>query len=248
LIRYPRMHAIIVELPSVIETTRGFVEAWVQQSYRGDDTFVMKGIQSRRAALPKSPSSAAETASSVATTVTAPATSATAGTSSATSASTSDTATGKNSKDSKEVREVAPFDDVTRNMADHAARRIDYHPADFFQDALPAGDLFTLSRVLHDWDDSRALQLLSRVYDALPNDGAILICEQCLNPDKTGPENTTLQSLNMLVQTDGRERSLDEYGALLRQAGFVDLRARRTGYAQDVILAYKRVNSDDTKR
>jgi acetylserotonin N-methyltransferase len=48
-----------------------------------------------------------------------------------------------------------------------------------------------------------------------------------------------MQSLNMLVVTEGRERSLSEYRVLLERAGFRQVEGRRTGAALDAILAIK---------
>jgi acetylserotonin N-methyltransferase len=48
-----------------------------------------------------------------------------------------------------------------------------------------------------------------------------------------------MQSLNMLVCTEGRERTLSEYTALLEGAGFKEVRAEVTGTALDAILATK---------
>lgn len=48
-----------------------------------------------------------------------------------------------------------------------------------------------------------------------------------------------MQSLNMLVCTEGKERTLAEYEALLRQAGFGDVQGRRTASHLDAILAVK---------
>ncbi len=42
-----------------------------------------------------------------------------------------------------------------------------------------------------------------------------------MHNDKTGPVPALMQSLSMLVCTEGKERTLAEYSALLRQAGFV---------------------------
>jgi hypothetical protein len=44
----------------------------------------------------------------------------------------------------------------------------------------------------------------------------------------------------MLVCTDGRERTLSEYEALLREAGFHQISAKTTGVSLDAILAIKR--------
>ena len=48
-----------------------------------------------------------------------------------------------------------------------------------------------------------------------------------------------MQSLNMLIVTEGRERSASEYEALLRGAGFSKVDSRRTGSPLDAILAIK---------
>jgi acetylserotonin N-methyltransferase len=48
-----------------------------------------------------------------------------------------------------------------------------------------------------------------------------------------------MQSLNMLVVTEGRERTLGEYSRLLRAAGFAKVDGHHTGTALDAILALK---------
>ena len=45
----------------------------------------------------------------------------------------------------------------------------------------------------------------------------------------------------MLCQTHGRERSAEEYGAMLAAAGFVGAEGRRTGSYLDAVLARKPV-------
>ncbi len=53
------------------------------------------------------------------------------------------------------------------------------------------------------------------------------------------PASPSLPSLNMLVCTEGRERSLAEYTGLLREAGFTAVEAVRTGKPVDAVLARK---------
>jgi acetylserotonin N-methyltransferase len=48
-----------------------------------------------------------------------------------------------------------------------------------------------------------------------------------------------MQSLNMLICTEGRERSPAEYDSLLRAAGFRETEHRRTGTPRDAVLARK---------
>ena len=67
--------------------------------------------------------------------------------------------------------------------------------------------------------------------------GGLLIAERFLNEDKTGPRGTLLQSLNMLVQTHGKERTATEYKQLLEEQGFVDIQVKKSGLV--VILGIK---------
>jgi len=49
-----------------------------------------------------------------------------------------------------------------------------------------------------------------------------------------------MQSLNMLICTEGRERPAREYAALLESCGFCQVEARRTGAPLDAILAIRK--------
>ncbi len=77
------------------------------------------------------------------------------------------------------------------------------------------------------------------VRERLPLGGALLIAEKLLNDDKTGPLPALMQSLSLLVCTEGKERPLVEYTALLREAGFARVEAKVTTAPLDAILAVK---------
>jgi len=119
------------------------------------------------------------------------------------------------------------------------SERLQFVAGDFFADELPAADIYALGQVLHDWDDAKIATLLSKIYRALPAGGGLLIAERLLNDDGVGPVPANMQSLNMLICTEGRERSAAEYEALLRTAGFSQVFAKRTGTPRDAILALK---------
>uniref|UniRef100_A0A4X1T8E7 Acetylserotonin O-methyltransferase n=1 Tax=Sus scrofa TaxID=9823 RepID=A0A4X1T8E7_PIG len=104
---------------------------------------------------------------------------------------------------------------------------------------LPEADLYLLARVLHDWTDDKCSRLLARIHGACRTGGGILVIESLLDADGRGPLTTQLYSLNMLVQTEGRERTPAQYRALLAPAGFHDIQCRRTGGTYDAILARK---------
>jgi acetylserotonin N-methyltransferase len=117
--------------------------------------------------------------------------------------------------------------------------RVGLVAGDFFADPLPEADLFALGRILHDWSLEKVRTLLRKISDRLPSGGALLIAERLLNAEKTGPLSGQLQSLNMLVCTEGKERNAAEYRALLLEAGFSDVQARETGSVVDAVLAVK---------
>jgi acetylserotonin O-methyltransferase len=117
--------------------------------------------------------------------------------------------------------------------------RIDVIEGDFFQDPLPEADLFSAGRILHDWSEVKIHHLLTKAYNRLPPGGAFLVAERLLNEDKTGPLGSLLQSLNMLVCTEGKERTLTEYESILREAGFAEIHGRKTGGSLDAVLAVK---------
>jgi acetylserotonin N-methyltransferase len=110
---------------------------------------------------------------------------------------------------------------------------------DFFNDSLPEADIFALGRILHDWSEDKVRTLLKKIWERLPRGGALLIAETLLNDDKTGPMPALMQSLSMLVCTEGKERTLAEYTALLHEAGFTQVEAKVTHAPMDAILAIK---------
>jgi acetylserotonin O-methyltransferase len=133
------------------------------------------------------------------------------------------------------VVEVAQEYIARSGMAD----RIEVTAGDFFQDGLPEADLFSVGRILHDWPEEKIHQLLRKIHHRLPAQGALLIAERLLDEDKTGPLTALLQSLSMLVCAEGKERSLAEYEAILREAGFTEVHGRKTGSILDAVLAVK---------
>ncbi len=119
--------------------------------------------------------------------------------------------------------------------------RIRIMAGDFFVDPLPEGDLFALGRILHDWTEEKIVRLLGRVYQRLPPGGAVLVVEKLLDEDRRGPRLAQMQDLNMLTCTEGKERTLTEYEALLNQVGFTRVSGRRTETQLDAILGVKEV-------
>src|SRR5207253_11219056 len=98
------------------------------------------------------------------------------------------------------------------------AGRVEALAGDFFQDPLPEADLYALGRIVHDWSEDKIAALLRKIHERLPPGGAVLIAEKLLTDDKAGPRWAVLQSVNMLLCTEGKERTVAEYTVLLQAA------------------------------
>lgn len=101
------------------------------------------------------------------------------------------------------------------------ASRCTCHAGSFF-DPLPAADLYLLKSVLHNWDDARCVQILSRCREAMRAQGSVWLIERPL-PERIGTtaadRAVARSDLNMLVALSGRERTAREYAALCAEAG-----------------------------
>lgn len=139
------------------------------------------------------------------------------------------------------VLDLAPVERFAQPyiQASSVANRAQFTIGDFFADELPKGDLYALGRILHDWDESKISALLNKISRSLERGGGLLIAESLMNDDRSGPVYTLMQDINMLICTDGRERTAVEYRELLEAAGFSDVQFHRTGLPLDAILAIK---------
>jgi precorrin-6B methylase 2 len=96
--------------------------------------------------------------------------------------------------------------------------RVDLVAGNFFESVPAGGDVYLLSLVVHDWTDQEAGRLLETIRRAIPDSGRLLIIDAVLPPGDT-PHFGKLLDLTMMAMLTGRERSEDEFAALLGRAG-----------------------------
>uniref|UniRef100_A0A8C5LZ99 Acetylserotonin O-methyltransferase n=1 Tax=Leptobrachium leishanense TaxID=445787 RepID=A0A8C5LZ99_9ANUR len=118
-------------------------------------------------------------------------------------------------------------------------QQISFLEGDFFNDPIPEADLYIIARIVHDWKEDKCLQLLTKIYQSCRHGGAVLLVEALLSEDKSCAVTSQLYSLNMLVQTEGKERTPTEYQKLLTASGFTDIQVKITGKIYDAILGRK---------
>jgi demethylspheroidene O-methyltransferase len=107
--------------------------------------------------------------------------------------------------------------------------RLEVFSGDFLSEPVPAGaDLITLVRILHDHDDVGALTLLKAIRRATPPDGALLIAEPMSSAPKPDRVADVYFAFYLLAMGRGWARTPNEIAALLREAGFRQIRNLRT--------------------
>lgn len=105
--------------------------------------------------------------------------------------------------------------------------------ANLFEPWNMRADAALLSRVLHDWDDDKAIQILSSARSALPLGGRVYIIEMLI------PEGSVaggLCDLHLLMATGGRERSAAHFEKLLSLSGFELEAVRRLPALPSIIV------------
>lgn len=88
----------------------------------------------------------------------------------------------------------------------------------FFESA-PPGDAYVLSKILHDWNDEPAAQILRIIRAAAPDHARLLVADSVIPPGND-PNGAKWLDLLMLVLQHGRERTEGEWRDLLDGAGF----------------------------
>ncbi|ONI84516.1 hypothetical protein ALI144C_14870 [Actinosynnema sp. ALI-1.44] len=91
---------------------------------------------------------------------------------------------------------------------------------DFTSSVPGGGDVYLLSRVLHDWDDQQCLAILKRCASSMGPEATLLVVERLL-PEDCSPSLAVAWDVHMLCNVGGRERTLGHYRGLLAEVGLV---------------------------
>jgi O-methyltransferase domain len=81
------------------------------------------------------------------------------------------------------------------------------------------GDVYLLAKVLHDWDDAAALEILQRVRASASADSRLLVLESVVTADAES-RAAKLIDLVMLALVNGQERTATEWIQLLASGGW----------------------------
>ena len=116
-----------------------------------------------------------------------------------------------------------------RLAAEGVARRCDFVAGDFFESVPPGADAYLLSRVIHDWDDAEASQVLQTCRQAMHASSRLLLVEAIM-PELAREQPAAIRmDLHMLVLLGARERTEALYRRLLEASVMRPRRVVRTG-------------------
>ena len=99
------------------------------------------------------------------------------------------------------------------------ADRCEIRVGSAFESVPGGGDVYVMSRVLHDWPDEKALLLLANCRRAM-SAGAVLLLVEGVLPSGIPSPSRVWVDLVMMVMTGGRERTEEEWRELLDKSGF----------------------------
>lgn len=92
-----------------------------------------------------------------------------------------------------------------------------------FRQAVPrGGDLYILRNILHDWDDSAAVLILSATRRAMKRSAHLLVIQRVMptgKPNASATGSIVESDLMQMVYAGGRERTEPEYQRLFKAAG-----------------------------
>lgn len=118
---------------------------------------------------------------------------------------------------------------------------VSFTPIDFFKESpVPGCEYYYVKHILHDWPDAESIKILQNIRKAMTLSSRLLIHDYVLPPvvrrvgradamqapepllPSYGAANTRpfRQDINMLIQVNGKERTLDEFIELGENTGF----------------------------
>ena len=96
--------------------------------------------------------------------------------------------------------------------------RCRYVAGDMFKVA-PRADAYIMKLILHDWNDDECVRILQNQLEASTPGGRVFIVEHVI-PDPETSHFAKLFDIHMMCWGTGRERTQEEYAALLEKAGW----------------------------
>ena len=103
------------------------------------------------------------------------------------------------------------------NTRNNLESTVQFIPGDLFGSVIPPADLYILSRVLHDWDNDRVVQLLHRLSSQSPAAAVVAVVDR----EVTALRPHAILSLHMYLLQGSYERERKEWNSLFAQSNWM---------------------------
>ncbi|NWK84725.1 hypothetical protein HYE69_07885 [Staphylococcus sp. GSSP0090] len=98
--------------------------------------------------------------------------------------------------------------------------RLKFKTQNFFNNYTIKGDIFILSKVLHDWQDEQAINILNNIKENMKPNSRIWIIEELLPVENTDNiYDKYMDALNIWILCGGIERNYHDFEKLLEKTG-----------------------------
>ncbi|GLU19307.1 hypothetical protein SLE2022_355660 [Rubroshorea leprosula] len=119
---------------------------------------------------------------------------------------------------------------------------VEHVGGDMFE-SVPKGDAIFMKWILHDWSDDQCVKLLKNCYNAIPDDGKVIIVD-AIAPvlPETDVVSKVITQCDVLMMTQcpgGRERTQHEFMRLASRSGFSGIRYECVVYTSWVMELFK---------
>jgi O-methyltransferase domain len=94
----------------------------------------------------------------------------------------------------------------------------------FFESVPLGGDAYVLKDIVHDWDESKVLEILRNVRNAVSAGAKLLVIEAVIHPTTIASICPNCWIWKCWSPAPGKERTAAEYTHLLNRAGFCNTR------------------------
>lgn len=111
--------------------------------------------------------------------------------------------------------------------------------------SIPKADAIFMKWICHDWSDAHCLKFLKNCYEALPDNGKVIVAE-CILPVAPDPSLATklvvhIDCIMLAHNPGGKERTEKEFEALAKGAGFQGFRVACSAFDTYVMEFLKNV-------
>ena len=97
--------------------------------------------------------------------------------------------------------------------------------------------------ILHHWDEKKCLKVLKNCYEALPDQGKVIIVDMVVPeaPATTGEDKSLFQLCLFLMNSnpEGKEKTQREFECLAKEAGFSGIQVACCAHNFSVVEFYK---------